>query len=96
MRFTFAALASPNREIRFELARVGGYRNFGNKLWNAARFVTQKLGEDAAWRPASSCAHELPLSVADRWIRSRFRRTLAKVESAFAEYRFDYAASALY
>src|SRR5499427_6254391 len=91
LRFTFAALASPSREIRFELARVAGYRNFCNKLWNAARFVTEKLGKLVP--PAVEAAE---LSVADRWIRSRFSRTLATVESALAEYRFDYAASALY
>jgi len=104
LRFTFAALAAPSREIRFELARVGGYRNFCNKLWNAARFVTLALGEGAAARAAAvplpdpqAAAPRAPgLSVADRWIRSRFSRTLAAVESAFAEYRFDYAASALY
>jgi len=91
LRFTFAALASPSRDIRFDLARVGGYRNFCNKLWNAARFVTLALGETAL---ESGTAMEL--SVADRWIRSRFGRALATVERAFAEYRFDYAASALY
>jgi valyl-tRNA synthetase len=91
LRFTFVALASPSREIRFELARVGGYRNFCNKLWNAARFVTDKLGKLV---PPAVEASEL--SVADRWIRSRFSRTLATVESALAEYRFDYAANALY
>jgi len=91
LRFTFAALASPSREIRFELARVAGNRNFCNKLWNAARFVTDKLGKLVP--PAVEAAE---LSVADRWIRSRFSRTLATVESALAEYRFDYAANALY
>jgi valyl-tRNA synthetase len=91
LRFTFAALASPSRDIRFDLARVGGYRNFCNKLWNAARFVTDRLGKLVP--PAVEAAE---LSVADRWIRSRFGRTLATVESALAEYRFDYAASALY
>jgi len=102
LRLTFAALASPSREIRFELARVGGYRNFCNKLWNAARFVTLALGERAPAAAKSSpgtaahAARELPLSVADRWIRSRFGRALGAVESAFAEYRFDYAVSALY
>ena len=102
LRLTFAALASPSREIRFELARVGGYRNFCNKLWNAARFVTLALGEreSAAAKSspgaAASAARELQLSVADRWIRSRFGRALEAVESAFVEYRFDYVVSALY
>jgi len=91
LRFTFAALASPNRDIRFDLARVAGYRNFCNKLWNAARFVTLALGETAP--PAGGAA---TLSVADRWIRARFGRMLGAVESAFRDYRFDYAASALY
>jgi len=106
LRLTFAALASPSREIRFELARVGGYRNFCNKLWNAARFVTQRISAaDASERGtgsagtaggAGTAVQELPLSVADRWIRSRFGRTLSAVEKAFAEYRFDYVATALY
>jgi valyl-tRNA synthetase len=91
LRFTFAAIASSSREIRFELARVGGYRNFCNKLWNAARYVTLALGETA---PAPQEPSQM--SIADRWIRSRFGRTLAAVASALAEYRFDYAASALY
>ncbi|HET9108053.1 MAG TPA: valine--tRNA ligase [Steroidobacteraceae bacterium] len=90
LRFTFAALASPSRDIRFDLARVAGYRNFCNKLWNAARFVTLSAGDEP---PA---AQRLELSVADRWIRSRFARTIETVEKALAEYRFDYAAAALY
>ena len=92
LRFTFAALASPSRDIRFDLARVAGYRNFCNKLWNAARFVTMAVGEAA---PAAGGA-PLELSIADRWIRSRFGRMLGTVESALRDYRFDYAASALY
>ncbi len=92
LRFTFAALASPSRDIRFDLARVAGYRNFCNKLWNAARFVILTLGESA---PAQE-PEPLELSVADRWIRARFGRTLGAVEAALREYRFDYAASALY
>ncbi|MGH8305406.1 MAG: valine--tRNA ligase, partial [Steroidobacteraceae bacterium] len=92
LRFAFAALASPSRDIRFDLARVGGYRNFCNKLWNAARFVTLALGEAA---PAADGAPAEP-SVADRWIRSRFGRMLAAVDSGLREYRFDFAATALY
>jgi valyl-tRNA synthetase len=92
LRFTFAALASPTREIRFDLARVGGYRNFCNKLWNAARFVTLSVGE----APPAPAGTTTELSVADRWIRARFGRMLATVEQALRDYRFDFAASALY
>jgi valyl-tRNA synthetase len=91
LRFTFAALASPNRDIRFDLARVAGYRNFCNKLWNAARYVTLAVGE-APPPPGAP----LELSVADRWIRARFGKVLARLEEAYRDYRFDYAASALY
>jgi valyl-tRNA synthetase len=91
LRFTFAALASPSREIRFDLGRVAGYRNFCNKLWNAARFVTLALGETPP--PAAGVG---ALSVAERWIGARFGRTLGTVERALRDYRFDYAASALY
>ena len=103
LRFTFAALASPSRDIRFDLARVAGYRNFCNKLWNAARFVTLVCAGEA--RPDGPDAHTaapeaadgpIERSVADRWIRSRFGRMLATVETSLAEYRFDYAANALY
>ncbi len=92
LRFTFAAIASPSRDISFDLARVGGYSKFCNKLWNAARFVTMTLGEGT---PAADGA-PVELSVADRWIRARVGRTIEAVESALADYRFDYAASALY
>ena len=91
LRFTFAALASPNRDIRFDLARVAGYRNFCNKLWNAARYVTLAVGEAAPQAGAPP-----GLSVADRWIRARFGRMLTRLEEAYRDYRFDYAASALY
>jgi valyl-tRNA synthetase len=90
LRFTFAALASPSRDINFDLARVAGYRNFCNKLWNAARFVTLMLGDGA---PAAGGAE---LSIADRWIRSRFGRMLEQIEAALRDYRFDFAATALY
>jgi valyl-tRNA synthetase len=92
LRFTFASLASPSRDLRFDLGRVGGYRNFCNKLWNAARFVTLSVGDEA---PAPK-GTAVELSVADRWIRARFGRMLAAVEQALRDYRFDFAASALY
>ncbi len=91
LRFTFAALASPSRDIRFDLGRVAGYRNFCNKLWNAARFVFAQTAQ-----PAVAHAEPLELSAPDRWIRSRFGRMLLDVETALRDYRFDYAATALY
>ena len=92
LRFTFAALAAPSRDIRFDLARVAGYRNFCNKLWNAARFVSMALGDTAA----AAADEPRELSVADRWITARFGRMLANLDAAFHDYRFDYAATALY
>ncbi|HEY4214383.1 MAG TPA: valine--tRNA ligase [Steroidobacteraceae bacterium] len=92
LRFTFAALASPSRDIRFDLGRVAGYRNFCNKLWNSARFVLAQTEEAG---PIAS-NEGVELSMADRWIRSRFGRMLAQVENAYRDYRFDYAATALY
>ncbi|HEX4377307.1 MAG TPA: valine--tRNA ligase, partial [Steroidobacteraceae bacterium] len=97
LRFTFAALASPSRDIRFDMGRVAGYRNFCNKLWNAARFVMAQVEDPAAAQTADAAGAEpFELSVADRWIRSRFGRMLADVETAFRDYRFDYVATALY
>ncbi|HTW38929.1 MAG TPA: valine--tRNA ligase [Steroidobacteraceae bacterium] len=96
LRFTFAALAAPTRDIRFDLARVAGYRDFCNKLWNAARFVTLAVGEGLPAQRSASAEEPHPLEVAHRWIRSRFGRTVGTVEAAFGEYRFDYAAAALY
>jgi valyl-tRNA synthetase len=95
LRFTFAALATQSRDIRFDMVRVAGNRNFCNKLWNAARFVlmmTEQLPFDAAALRQAGTAR----SSADRWIRSRLGRTIAAVDTAIAEYRFDYAATALY
>jgi valyl-tRNA synthetase len=98
LRFTFAALASPSRDIRFDLARVAGYRNFCNKLWNAARFVAMSVGADSPTGPSAADSHRdaVELSVADRWIRSRFGRAVETVEESLADYRFDHAAAALY
>jgi valyl-tRNA synthetase len=92
LRFTFASLAAPSRDIRFDLGRVAGYRNFCNKLWNAARFVTLALADAAP----DGAGEALELSVADRWIIARFGRLVRAVDAAFQDYRFDYAASALY
>jgi valyl-tRNA synthetase len=99
LRFTLAALATPTREIRFDLARVEGYRKFCNKLWNAARFVmlmVESAAADGAVGASVATNDAAEFSTADRWIRSRFGRLLDEVESAFKEYRFDFAANALY
>jgi valyl-tRNA synthetase len=99
LRFTFASLAGPARDINFDLGRVGGYRNFCNKLWNAARFVLMTLEGDASDPAAAtngSIVGDVELSVADRWIVSRFAATLTQVERALTDYRFDFAATALY
>ena len=92
LRFTFAALASPGRDIRFDLGRVEGYRNFCNKLWNAARFTLMQIGDD--YVPAADDAVEL--SQADRWIVSRLQRLEAEVTKQFDSYRFDLASKAIH
>ncbi|MBS3742887.1 MAG: valine--tRNA ligase [Wenzhouxiangellaceae bacterium] len=93
LRFTFTALAGHGRDIKFDLARCQGYRNFLNKLWNASRFVLMHIGEEAL--PAARTGND-PGDMISRWIRSRLDRTIAEVDRALSDYRFDLASSALY
>ncbi len=90
-RFTLAALAAQGRDIRLAEERIEGYRNFANKIWNAARLVLSNLeGYDPA------LARRGAPSVADRWIRSRLTEATARVRQAIDAYRFNDAASAVY
>jgi len=90
LRFTFCSLASTGRDIKFDMGRVEGYRNFCNKIWNAARYVLDK-GEDCGQN-----GEPVELSLADRWIISQLQRTEAEVTRQLEQFRFDLASQALY
>jgi len=100
LRFTFASLATPGRNINFDLNRCEGYRNFCNKLWNATRFVMMNCeGQDCGLDVcAGDCGPDgvLNFTFADRWIVSQLQRTEAAVEQHLTDYRFDLAAREIY
>ncbi|MCD6039524.1 MAG: valS [Gammaproteobacteria bacterium] len=92
LRFTFCALASYGREIRFDLGRLEGYRNFCNKLWNAARYVLMNTEEKSDIQMHQS----MTLSLPDRWILSRLQDTIETAHTNLTHYRFDLLAHTLY
>ena len=91
LRFTFAALAATGRDIKFDMGRIEGYRNFCNKLWNASRYVLMNAEDQDC-----GLEGELERSVADQWILSRLQGTKQAVADAIEGYRFDHAAQAIY
>ena len=92
LRFTFCSLASTGRDIKFDMGRVEGYRNFCNKLWNAANFVIENTDD----KDTGVNGEEVELSSVDRWIISQLQRTEAEVTRQLEAFRFDLAAQALY
>jgi valyl-tRNA synthetase len=93
LRFTLASLTQQGRDIKLSLDRVGGYRAFANKLWNASRFALINLGE---FRPEGRFVKDRPLTLADRWILARLNKVMREVGRALSEFQFSEAASALY
>ena len=92
LRFMFCSIATYGREIRFDLGRLEGYRNFCNKLWNAARYVMMNTEN----QDTGTDNKDMTLSLPDRWILSRLQTTIKDVHEAFATYRFDLIAQAIY
>ena len=92
LRFTLCSLASTGRDIKLDLGRIEGNRNFCNKIWNATNYVLMNCDE----QDCGQAGGEVELSLADRWIRSRLQKAEQKVIESIAVYRFDHAADALY
>jgi len=90
LRFTFCSIATYTREIRFDVNRLGGNRNFCNKLWNAARYAMMNVSSPI---PANS---PMELSLPDKWIISRLQHTIKEVHEHYATYRFDLITQAIY
>jgi valyl-tRNA synthetase len=92
LRFTFCALATHARHICFDLAKVDGYRNFCNKIWNAARYVLMNIeGKIVISKPEQNT-----YSLADKWILSIWQIAKTNITESLEKYRFDFAAQAIY
>ncbi|QOR40161.1 valine--tRNA ligase [Billgrantia diversa] len=96
LRFTFLSQATTGRDIKFDMGRLDGYRNFCNKLWNASRYVLMNAEGEDCGASLEGQGGDVELSLADRWIVSRLQQTEAQVTKAMEEYRFDHASQALY
>ncbi|MCH8262666.1 MAG: valine--tRNA ligase [Proteobacteria bacterium] len=92
LRFTFASLATQGRDISFDVGRIGGYRNFCNKLWNATRYVLMNI----EGQTLDINNGEIKLSLAERWINTRMAQAIDQVTKDIHTYRFDLAAQSLY
>jgi valyl-tRNA synthetase len=93
LRYTYYSLASTGRDINFDVGRIEGFRNFCNKIWNAARYVLMNTEEHDCGQDGSQ---DYELSLADRWIISRLQHTEKAVAEAIGNYRFDLASQAIY
>ncbi|MYM63062.1 valine--tRNA ligase [Pseudomaricurvus sp. HS19] len=93
LRFTFCSLAATGRDIKFDLGRIEGYRNFCNKIWNATRYVLMNCEDQDCAQDGSD---DFELTVADRWIISQLQETETAVAHAIETFRFDLASQALY
>ena len=92
LRFTLCSLASGGRDIKFDLNRLEGYRNFCNKIWNATRYVLMNTEDQDCGQNGA----EVELSLADKWIISRLQHAIEAVNKAYDTHRFDLAAQAIY